>query len=156
MKCPKCGKSLWFVKKFCPFCKAVLETPDGVAAETAQTRNPSTVSVVLPWIVLIVVLGFMCYALGRRDPMLGETLFTLLFAVLFIFAVAGNIYVIIKAFKQNVGDGLFCLITLYAAYFALKHSKTVFQDRAFVKVWAIVAILVALFLVSIPVIEGLL
>ena len=27
MKCPSCGKSLWFVRTFCPFCKTTISAP---------------------------------------------------------------------------------------------------------------------------------
>jgi len=32
MNCPKCGKSLWFVRSFCPFCEAKIVVPPPLPA----------------------------------------------------------------------------------------------------------------------------
>src|SRR5258706_8165991 len=42
MKCPSCGKSLWFVRTFCPFCKTTIAAPE----------RPRSVTVV-SWISLV-------------------------------------------------------------------------------------------------------
>jgi hypothetical protein len=43
MNCPKCGKSLWLVKTFCPFCKARIVKPP---------RLPETPLPLFHWIML--------------------------------------------------------------------------------------------------------
>src|SRR5437868_9022059 len=43
MKCPTCGKSLWFLRTFCPFCKAAIAAPP----------RPKSVAVI-SWIALVV------------------------------------------------------------------------------------------------------
>jgi hypothetical protein len=67
---------------------------------------------------------------------------------------AVQIYVIAKAFTVGIGDGLLCLIPWYAAYFVLKNSRTLFGNKLSMKVWAVAAILVSLFLIATPIIEG--
>jgi hypothetical protein len=42
MKCPNCGKSLWFLRSFCPFCKTKI----------AAAPRPKSVTVV-GWVVLV-------------------------------------------------------------------------------------------------------
>ena len=43
MNCPKCGKSLWFVKSFCPFCKTKIVRPP---------RLPETPLPLFHWVML--------------------------------------------------------------------------------------------------------
>lgn len=82
-------------------------------------------------------------------------LFSLLVLLVFIFTVAGQMYVAIKAFRKGVVDGIVCLvITWYAAYFVFKNSRTLFGDKLILKIWAVLAILFTLFLISIPLVEA--
>ena len=43
MKCPGCGKSLWFARRFCPFCKATIIVP-------ARPRSVTVIS----WFSIVV------------------------------------------------------------------------------------------------------
>jgi hypothetical protein len=43
MKCPSCGKSLWFVRAFCPFCKIPIVAP----------LRPKSVTVI-SWMALVI------------------------------------------------------------------------------------------------------
>ena len=42
MKCPTCGKSLWFVQDVCPFCKQVI-TPGRESGSEAPASPPDEV-----------------------------------------------------------------------------------------------------------------
>jgi hypothetical protein len=41
MKCPHCGKSLWFVKKFCPFCRTGIQVSEGSSDVTSTNPTPN-------------------------------------------------------------------------------------------------------------------
>jgi hypothetical protein len=68
MNCPKCGKSLWFVKSFCPFCKTKIVTPP---------RLPDTPLPLFHWVMLgawAVWFGHLVFTLATdrswREPQL--------------------------------------------------------------------------------------
>lgn len=48
MKCPSCGKSLWFLRTFCPFCKVTIAAP-------ARPRSVAVVS----WFYIVVGTWFL-------------------------------------------------------------------------------------------------
>jgi hypothetical protein len=41
MKCPHCGKSLWFVKDWCPFCKAPIPSEASLPATAPDPPGPA-------------------------------------------------------------------------------------------------------------------
>jgi hypothetical protein len=57
MKCPRCGKSLWLVRTFCPFCKTPIEAPP----------RPKSVTVI-SWITLVFGGIALLVSLLPKDP----------------------------------------------------------------------------------------
>jgi hypothetical protein len=77
MKCPNCGKSLWFVRTFCPFCKASINAPS----------RPQSVKVVC-WVFITLNCLALFYVLisGKTEPRLPDRS---LHPVLYAFCFAG-------------------------------------------------------------------
>lgn len=87
--------------------------------------------------------------------MIIEMIVEVLILLAFLATIVGQIYVAAKAFRRSVLDGIVCLlITWYAVYFAFKNLREVFGNSTVVRVWAVVALLLTVFLLSIPLLEG--
>jgi len=57
MRCPNCGRSLWFVRTFCPFCKTKIIAP----------ARPKSVTVV-GWMFIVLGCGLLFYIMALLPP----------------------------------------------------------------------------------------
>ena len=82
MKCPNCGKSLWFVRHFCPFCKTQFLAPP----------RPKSVTVISCLaIVSGIAQAFVVLSPAARELMAGMSIVNrfLTFASIALLAIAG-------------------------------------------------------------------